>query len=195
MLGAVRGHVRQRGDAWELRVYRGRDPLTGRHQYRTKTVRGVGKREAERLLAAMVVEDEAPVSGTFGDLAERWYELRSPDWSPKTAKETRWMLDHYLAPLMPTPLTKLGPAKLDTFYAALRARGGKDGQPLSASSVRRVHTVVRSALNQACAGGCSAPILRSGRRPGRSKTVTSTLPPLRTCCGCSTPPSRRAPTS
>lgn len=100
------------------------------------------------MLAALVVEDEAPVSGTFGELAERWYEMRAPDWSPKTRKETRWVLDRYLAPLLGTPLTKLGPAKLDMFYAALRARGGKDGRPLSASSVRRVHTVVRSALNQ-----------------------------------------------
>ena len=101
------------------------------------------------MLAALLVEEDAPVSGTFGDLAERWYELRSPaDWSPKTAKETRWMLDHHLAPLMKTPLTRLTPVKLDTFYSSLRARGGKGGATLSAASVRRIHTVVHSALNQ-----------------------------------------------
>lgn len=149
----MKGHVRQRGDAWELRVYRGRDPLTRRPVYRTKTVRGVGKREAERLLAALVVEEDALVSGTFGDLAERWYALRAPDWSPKTAKETRWMLDGYLAPLMGTPLTRLTPVKLDMFFSALRVRGGKDGQPLSAASVRCIHTVIRSALNQRCSVG------------------------------------------
>lgn len=112
-------------------------------------MRGVGKQKAERMLAALLVEEDAPVSGTFGDLAERWYELRSPaDWSPKTAKETRWMLDHYLAPLMKTPLTRPTPVKLDAFYSSLRARGGKGGATLSAASVRRIHTVVHSALNQ-----------------------------------------------
>jgi hypothetical protein len=49
-------------------VYVGRDPLSGRKLYRTKTVRSVGKREAERLLAALVAAEDAPVSGTFGEL-------------------------------------------------------------------------------------------------------------------------------
>ena len=159
--------MRRRGDAWELRVYRGRDALTGREIYRTKTVRGVGKLEAERMLAALVVEDDAPVSGTFGDLAERWYELRAPDWSPKTARETRGMFDRYLAPLMKMPLSKLGPARLDAFYSALRARGGRGGSPLSAASVHRVHTIVRSAMNQGVRWGIlsSNPALRTS--PGQ----------------------------
>jgi hypothetical protein len=35
----MRGHMRQRGDAWELRVYVGRDAVTGRERYTTKTLR------------------------------------------------------------------------------------------------------------------------------------------------------------
>ncbi len=170
--------MRPRGDGWELRVYRGLDPLNGRKIYRTKTVRGVGKREAERLLAALVVEEEAPVSGTFGEVAERWYELRAPDWSPKTAKETRGMLDRYLAPLMSTPLSKLTPARLDSFYSALRARGGKGGQPLSAASVRRVHTVVRSALNQGVRWGVlsSNPAQRASPGPIEDRDIDPPRP-------------------
>jgi hypothetical protein len=38
--------MRQRSEgSWELRVFVGRDPLTGRRQYVTKTIKG-GKREA-----------------------------------------------------------------------------------------------------------------------------------------------------
>ena len=41
----MRGHLRQRGpNTWELRAYLGRDLLTGRHRYRTRTLKG-GKRE------------------------------------------------------------------------------------------------------------------------------------------------------
>ncbi len=34
----MRGSMRQRGDAWEVRVYVGQDPVTNRKRYATKTV-------------------------------------------------------------------------------------------------------------------------------------------------------------
>jgi len=39
----MQGSMRQRGDAWRLRVLAGRDPVTGRKRWIAKTVRG-GKR-------------------------------------------------------------------------------------------------------------------------------------------------------
>ena len=45
----MKGSMRQRGSAWELRVYLGADQVTGKQRYATRTVR-VGKREAQRLL-------------------------------------------------------------------------------------------------------------------------------------------------
>ncbi len=45
----MRGHLRKRGEAWELRAYAGRDPVSGRPIYRTRTFRG-GKRDAEDAL-------------------------------------------------------------------------------------------------------------------------------------------------
>ncbi len=70
-----------------MRAYVGRDPLTGRKQYRTKTVRVNGQREAERALAAFVtsLESGVPTSGTFGELVERWIERASVGWSPSNA--------------------------------------------------------------------------------------------------------------
>jgi hypothetical protein len=53
----MKGSMRQRGSAWELRVYLGADPVTGKQRYATKTVRA-GKREAQRLLNEMTVEAE-----------------------------------------------------------------------------------------------------------------------------------------
>ena len=46
----MKGFMRQRGASWELRVYLGIDPLTGKKRYATRTVRG-GKREAQSALA------------------------------------------------------------------------------------------------------------------------------------------------
>ena len=49
------GHVGQRGDAWELRAYVGRDPVTGRKKYSTRTFKG-GKRAADQALIKFVVD-------------------------------------------------------------------------------------------------------------------------------------------
>jgi hypothetical protein len=53
----MKGFMRQRGASWELRVFLGHDPLTGKKRYATQTVRG-GKREAQSKLAEMVTVAE-----------------------------------------------------------------------------------------------------------------------------------------
>ena len=52
---SVQGFMRQRGHARELRVYLGRDPVSGLKRWATQTVRG-GKREAQRVLTTLVAE-------------------------------------------------------------------------------------------------------------------------------------------
>ena len=105
---------------------------------------------------------------TFGALVERWFTVASvsKDWSPKTIDETRRIIDTKLGPLLPVSLDKLRTSVLDTFYADLRARGGRcshvppqehgrqlcdKGAPLSAATVRRIHVVVHAALEQGIA--------------------------------------------
>ena len=127
----MRGHLRQRGrGTWELRVFVGRDPMTGRDRYKTKTVKG-GKRVAEEALAAFVTQVAVGVAsaGTFGELVERWFDVASVarDWSPKTVVETRRIVDTKLGPLWPLSLDKVRTAVIDSFYAALRSHGGRCG--------------------------------------------------------------------
>jgi hypothetical protein len=71
---ARKRYMRERSGGWELRVYAGRDPVSGRKRYLTRRVRG-GKREAQRVLAALVVEATelgAPQQGTVTELMDEW---------------------------------------------------------------------------------------------------------------------------
>ena len=107
----MRGHIRERGKGtWELRVFLGRDPITRRDRYKTRTFKG-GKKEAEKELRALLSTVEAGVvsEGTFGELLERWYLVASTsrDWSPKTVAEHRRIIDKQLGPLSGLALSKL----------------------------------------------------------------------------------------
>ncbi len=70
----MKGFLRQRGNAWELRVYLGTDPVTGKQRYTSRSVR------------------------TVGELLEAWFEHAAVDFSPKTVKETRRFIDRDLLP-------------------------------------------------------------------------------------------------
>jgi integrase len=148
----MRGHLRKRGDAWELRAYAGVDPVTKRQKYVTRTFRG-GAREAEEALARLVREvsggGHAAQDTTVGDLVRQWLSLAKPDLSPTTSRGYDWIIKTYIFPTLENvPLAKLKSAQLDRFYAKLRESGGQDGKPLSAATVRQAHAILRRALQQ-----------------------------------------------
>ena len=111
--------MRQRGvNSWNLRVYAGRDPNTGRKLSVERTVRG-NKREASKVLAAMVAEvDQRPVGslgkGTVAALCREWLAHATPSFSPKTVETTRMYIEDPIVPVLgPIPVAKLTPADLD----------------------------------------------------------------------------------
>jgi integrase len=143
----MRGFMRRRGETWELRVDLGRDPITGRRLTKSKAFRGT-KGQAERELAAMVAAatEGKLVSSTetVGALLEEWFAHAEPGFSPKTALETRGIMDRYLVPkLGRIRLARLRAAEIDRFYAWLR-----DERGLAPATVRRIHGVLRRALTQ-----------------------------------------------
>jgi hypothetical protein len=126
----VKGHLRQRGNAWELRAYAGIDPLTNRQKYVTRTFHG-GKREAEEALARLVVEvcggGHTAQDTTVGDLLRQWLELTKAELSPTTARGYEWIIRTYILPTLgSTRLARLKSSQLDRFYAKLRDQGGQD---------------------------------------------------------------------
>lgn len=172
--------MRQRGDAWQLRVFSGRDPISGRKRWLTKTVRG-GKRVAQRELAALVAEvDRGLVAGTdatVDDLIERWLELAAPDWSPSTLVQTRSAIRTHISPqLGPTKLKSLRPADLDRFYATLRKRPGRRSATLSPATIRRVYVIIHAALEQAVRWGWIAVNPADASSPPKVRPVEMTPP-------------------
>ncbi len=97
----MKGHLRKRGEAWELRAYAGIDPLTNRQKYVTRTFRG-GKREVEEALARFVTEvsggGHAAQDTTVGDLIRQWLDLAKPELSPTTARGYDWIIKTYITP-------------------------------------------------------------------------------------------------
>lgn len=94
--------------------------------------------------------------------------MAAPDWSPKTALETRRFIDNYIGPrLGGTKLRRITTSGLDDFYSDLRARGGRGGRPLSPATVRRVHLVLRRALGQAKRWGWLVSNPAADASPGR----------------------------
>ena len=131
--------------------------------------------------------------GTFGELVEQWFEVASTtrDWSPKGIAETRRIIDTRLGPLSPIALDKLRTPIIDGYYAQLRAHGGacghrprqshdgdlcEVGPPLSTATVRRIHAVIHSALEQAVAWDILMFNPASKASPGRIDSPEITSP-------------------
>lgn len=144
--------IRKRGpNSWQLRVYTGVDASSGRKRWVTRTIRG-SEREARRQLKAFLAEasDRRVRAGSLSDLLDRWFAAASTDWSASTLRETKSLLEHHLKPhLGHLLIAKLTTADIDDFYAHLRRAGGREGTPLAAGTVHRVHVVLHRALQQA----------------------------------------------
>ncbi len=170
----MKGHVRRRGNSWELRAYVGVDPTTNRAKYLTRTFRG-GKREADEALARFVTEvsggGHAAKDTTLSELIRRWLDLVRDDLSPSTVRGYERTIRCYIDPdIGRVSLAKLRTDQLDRFYSKLRDEGGQDGGPLSPATVRQTHAVIRRALNQAMRWGWIASNPASLARPPRVRT-------------------------
>ena len=183
--------MRRRGPSWELRAYLGRDPVSGRKRYATRSVRG-SKRAAERVLRDMVSAAEAGVThragATFGELCETWLTHASGHLAANTVTETRRILDRTLLPrLGDVPLAGLRPEHLDALYADL-LRSGPAG--------RRRHVAGDGAADprgRPPRADRRCPLGLARREPGLHRHATPIDPPgdLTACTDRRRPPDRR----
>ncbi len=147
------GTMRERKPGvWEVRVYTGRDPVTGSPRQVSRTVHG-GRRSASKALAALVTAaGDGKVGGTsatVGLLLDRYLEhLDAQDLSPKTLDDYQRYVAGVLKPALGAiPVNKLTAWDLDRMYAGGTAKGRK------ATTIRLWHAILSGALGQAVRWG------------------------------------------
>jgi integrase len=138
--------IRQRGRAWQVRVYVGTDPATGKrkHLYGTAASKRAARQlegELERQAAKVT-----PATATVDYMLDKW--LAVARHAPSTAYETAGWLNRAVRPVLgELPLAKVTTEQLDTFYLDLEADG------LAPASITRVHGMMRAAFTQAVRWG------------------------------------------
>jgi integrase len=164
-VGGVKGHRRRRGDAWELRVYAGRDAVTGKVRIATETFKGSAKGADERL-RGLVAEVEAGEHGgtasSVGHLLNEWLDhVEGLGRSPTTMREYRRLVKRTVPDSVKRiQCRKLTARDLDRMYGTLTA------------SKQQVHAVIRAALTQGEKWGyISKNVAKlTSREPATSKT-------------------------
>lgn len=152
----MKGSKRAKNGGWELRVYLGTDPVTGRPLHKSKMFRG-SERDADSKLAQLVAEtlanrgeDGQPTTaGTFDALLDRWIESRvDAGRKPSTIASYRDHADRYVRPVLGG--RKLSSLKVRDFE---RLYGDMTRQGLAPNTVQKAHIICRAAINRAIAWG------------------------------------------
>jgi integrase len=137
---------------WEVRVYVGKDPLTGKPRQISKTVHG-GARDADAAIRDLI-DKQAPsrtdgLGVTIGQLLDKWLEESERlDLSPTTLRTYRSQINKTIRPRLGTvQLTRLTAKHLDDLYGTMKAQGS------SPKTIRNYHAILSSALHQAVRWG------------------------------------------
>lgn len=149
----LRDGVIKRGASWSY-VIRVPDPATG-----VTKPRWVGGFATEQ--DAKAARDDARVrarrgeyvnrsTSTVADYLAEWADAHAAAVKPKTLAGYRHDIDHYIVPWIGRMrLQALRPAIISKLYRDLAENGGRDGRPLSATTISHIHRTLRKALADA----------------------------------------------
>jgi integrase len=165
--------LKREPDYWELRAYAGRDPITARPKYVSRSFRG-GKRDAGKALTQLVAEID--VKGAQADLSvdgllgSHIDHLEQRGRGARTIEGYRSIARGVAADRVGRrQLKDVGPKDFDDFYDRLRSKG------LSAATVQRYHALLGGAFQQAMKWGwASRNVVRLATPPSvprQSRTV------------------------
>jgi integrase len=176
--------IRPRRDGFQVIVYTGIDPVTGRQRQISRQVKG-SRKQAERVETRLKAEVMAgrhrgTAAKTLGEMVDvylDWREQNGKPIGPRTIQGYRALAEARIKPgLGKLRLPQIDPPALDRFYMALRKSGSlrKPGERLSASRLRDVHAVISGSLALAARYGwipynpatlMKPPAPRSAKRP------------------------------
>lgn len=149
---------RLRNGVWELRFSLGPDPVlrrNGKPVYRQRSVSFVGtkteaKAERQRLMDTVRPQTVDRTDATFGDLYRAWMD-GATDMAEGTKYAHNVAFNKYLSPTIgPVKLRDLTTQQIDDLYSHLH-RPKPGGAGLSPRTIRRVHSIIVTALKRACA--------------------------------------------
>ena len=146
----MRGYIKQRAKgSYSISVYLGIDNITKKKKYKWYTVKG-NKKEAEKFLAEKINEINNGIfvdskDMTMEDYLNYWYTQSCiTKLAPTTYESYKRNIDVHIIPILGNiKLKDLKPLHLQTFYANRLEYG------LSKTSVKYLHRILHSALNQA----------------------------------------------
>lgn len=147
----MRGYIRQRGpDSWEITVSMGKNPVTGKYDKVSKTIRG-SKRDAEAALAELLVAANRNClivqNGklTVKDYLTSWLSsLPVVQLDIVTQEGYRRIVENHLIPALGSiPLVKLTPSQVEAYYTQALRKG------LSSYTVLHHHRLLHRALKHA----------------------------------------------
>lgn len=161
-----RGSIRPNGAGFQVRVYAGRDPLTKKDIYLHEQAETETEAEKARTrLLHQVDEKRHPKTQvTMSFLLDRWLGVAELDET--SYERAEGIIRNYLKPTFGNlKAGKLTAEMLELFYARLRQcqeqcegrRNGKTDpttkqkhvcEPLAANSIRKIHFILRPALNR-----------------------------------------------
>jgi integrase len=166
--------IRQRRSGWQVLVYTGIDPVTGRQRYISRQV-NAGRRAAEREEARLRSEVAAGKhrgtgATTMAELLDVWLEWRTTNGkplSPATRNDYQSLVETKLKPALGRlRLPQVDAAVLDRYYGQLlqsgrvvkvrdkdpatgKPRWREERAPLSPSRIHQVHAVLSGTLGLA----------------------------------------------
>jgi Phage integrase, N-terminal SAM-like domain len=169
-MDAAKGSIRQRGtNSYELRVYGGTDPVSGRRRWLTRTVRGDRSDALRELKALAVHANIAPAVGahtTIAALLDQWFARGRASWSPTTVRNLTSIVERHLKPGLGDILV----GDLTTAIVDGVLRGPALRRPNRRQAPGRWHCEAHP-LSATCRTGSSATLvlgLRERRRPRNS---------------------------
>jgi integrase len=125
------GSIRKRGQSYQVRVYAGIDPVTGKENYLTESTADekAAERVMRRLLTQVDNKRSARTKATFGDALDAWLKVHEADES--TIDGYAMVVRLYIKPrLGKVSIGKVTAQMLEGLYADLRrCRGLCDGRP------------------------------------------------------------------
>lgn len=147
--------IRERSGRLDVVVYFGRDPITGREVKRSRTVNGAGRdarRAAKQLEGELLAErvewrqhTPTPAMLTVSELLDRWLGAARHEKSTRQREDSALSL-HVRPAVGAVRIDKLTTGHLNDLYLALEEK-------LAASTVVRIHAMIRPAFEHAVTEG------------------------------------------